>query len=615
MYISKQNKKINFTRRNKIELLILWDVGLIFFSYIITTALLDMNIILWEDFIFLNGLLSSIFYCVLGFLFHTFTQINRFISYKELLLLFVISSIQITLATISSNIFTNYYITLQYRLVNLLVIFFLLSGTRLMWYAWIQLRNTNSFSETQGQRIIIIGAGDGGRRLAQGLEQSCQTKEIQIIGFLDDDIDKRGTYISGIKILGSLEDISIIVNKYEVDVVVIAIPSLKKNRLREIIGFLQDEKVKISTIPSVKDLVMGDIVFKKLKQIEISDLLGRDEVSLNTEKIKKQITGKVVLITGAGGSIGSEISHQVIQFNPNKLILFGHGENSIYQITRKLNKEYMNTPTEIIPIIADIQDKKRVDEIIKQYRPNIIYHAAAHKHVPLMEYNPTEAMKNNVYGTLNVAQSAKKYEVNSFVMISSDKANRPPNVMGATKRIAEMIITGLNEPGSHTKLSAVRFGNVLGSRGSVVPIFKEQISEGGPVKVTDFRMTRYFMSIPEASRLVIQAGVLARGGEIFVLDMGSQIKIVDLAETMIQLSGYSKDEIEIIETGIRPGEKLYEELLLDKEKSNTKIFDKIFVGNINGFSFEEVIQFIQSISLEDTELSEKLIAFANASSE
>lgn len=294
------------------------------------------------------------------------------------------------------------------------------------------------------------------------------------------------------------------------------------------------------------------------------------------------------------------------------MLLLGHGENSIYQIHRELKNLNQNESTEFIPIIADIQDRHKIFEIMNHYHPNVVYHAAAHKHVPLMEYNPSEAVKNNVLGTKNVAEAAKANNVKNFVMISSDKANNPPNVMGATKRIAEMIVTSLNESGK-TKFSAVRFGNVLGSRGSVIPVFREQIAEGGPITITDFRMTRYFMTIPEASRLVIQSGALAKGGEIFVLDMSEPVKIVDLAKKMIRLSGYSEDEIEIVESGIRPGEKLYEELLLDKERNDEEVYEKIFVGNIHGFSFNEVIDFVDQLPKEDKELAREVVYFANAS--
>lgn len=349
-----------------------------------------------------------------------------------------------------------------------------------------------------------------------------------------------------------------------------------------------------------------------MKEIDVVDLLGREEVKLDMDSIKDQITGKVILVTGAGGSIGSELCRQVMKFNPKQLLLLGHGENSIYQIHQELLNSHRHGQTEFVPIIADVQDRKLIFELMAEYKPDIIYHAAAHKHVPLMEYNPREAIKNNVYGTKNVAEAAKANNVKNFVMISTDKANHPTSVMGSTKRMAEMIVTSLNEPGK-TKFSAVRFGNVLGSRGSVIPLFRKQIAKGGPITVTDFRMTRYFMTIPEASRLVIQSGALAKGGEIFILDMSEPVKIVDLAKNMIRLSGLTEDDIEIVESGIRPGEKLYEELLLDKERNDEEVFEKIFVGNIQGFSMDEVMSFVAGLSEDDDELAKQVLVFANES--
>ena len=347
----------------------------------------------------------------------------------------------------------------------------------------------------------------------------------------------------------------------------------------------------------------------KLREIDIADLLGRKEVILDQTSLKSNIEGKTVLVTGAGGSIGSELCRQIACFSPARLLLLGHGENSIYLIHKELKNKFQDQ-IEIVPIIADIQDRKRIFQIMKTYRPDRVYHAAAHKHVPLMETNPQEAVKNNIYGTRNVAEASKAAGVSKFVMISTDKAVNPPNVMGATKRVAEMIVTGLNEEGK-TLFSAVRFGNVLGSRGSVVPLFKEQIAKGGPVTVTDFRMTRYFMTIPEASRLVIQAGALMQGGEVFVLDMGEPVKILDLAKKMISLSGQSEADIKIVETGIRPGEKLYEELLSTQEKVDEQIYEKIFVGNVCAPTQEEVTAFIASLSeLNGTELKQRLLDFA-----
>lgn len=369
----------------------------------------------------------------------------------------------------------------------------------------------------------------------------------------------------------------------------------------------------MNTMPSIEEIASGKINVSRLKEIDVVDLLGREEVKLDLDKLKSHISEKVILVTGAGGSIGSEICRQVLAFSPKKLLLLGHGENSIYLIHRELSGDPSYNKTEIIPIIADIQDREKIFHIMKEHQPDIVYHAAAHKHVPLMEYNPREAVKNNIKGTKNVAEAAKEANVKNFVMVSTDKANNPPNVMGATKRIAEMIVTGLNGENC-TKFSAVRFGNVLGSRGSVIPVFREQIAKGGPITITDFRMTRYFMTIPEASRLVIQSSALAKGGEIFVLDMSEPVKILDLARNMIRLSGYTEEEIEIVETGIRPGEKLYEELLLDKERNDEQVYEKIFVGNIKGYPIQEVMEFVTGLSDDDKKLAKEVVAFARASS-
>ncbi|MDN6408914.1 MAG: polysaccharide biosynthesis protein [Tetragenococcus halophilus] len=339
------------------------------------------------------------------------------------------------------------------------------------------------------------------------------------------------------------------------------------------------------------------------------DLLGREEVELDLTKIGKQLNGKKILVTGAGGSIGSEISRQLIRFSPDELLLLGHSENPIYEIDRELKNK--SKQIKITPIIADIRDRERIFQLMKDHEPEMVYHAAAHKHVPLMEYNPTEAVKNNIYGTKNVAEAAKASHVDTFVMISTDKAVNPPNVMGASKRIAEMIVTGLNEIGK-TSFVAVRFGNVLGSSGSVIPLFKEQIEKGGPVTVTDFRMTRYFMTIPEASRLVLQAGALAKGGEIFVLDMDEPVKILDLAKKMIQLSGHKADEIEIIESGIRPGEKLFEQLMTSDEETHQEVYEKIFIGKVENLALEKVMKFVSSLDqLNEEDLKKQIVAFAN----
>lgn len=361
-------------------------------------------------------------------------------------------------------------------------------------------------------------------------------------------------------------------------------------------------------MPNIENVLSGEIEVNQLKRVDVEDLLGRDPVELDMAAIAKELTHKTVLVTGAGGSIGSEICRQVCKFKPERIILLGHGENSIYLIHQELNKLFGKT-IDFIPVIADVQNKDRLIEIMQKYKPYAVYHAAAHKHVPLMEFNPMEAVRNNILGTKNTAESAKEAEVSKFVMISTDKAVNPPNVMGATKRVAEMVIQSLNSTQCKTSFVAVRFGNVLGSRGSVIPLFKKQIEDGGPVTVTHPEMTRYFMTIPEASRLVLQAGALAQGGEVFVLDMGKPVKIVDLAKNLIRLSGKKEEEIGIEFSGIRPGEKLFEELLNNNEIHPEQVYEKIYRGRVNTMQFYELEKLLESLDKDFSK--ELLIKFAN----
>ncbi len=599
------------TRRRKIITLILVDSLLLIAANSAAVNFMEPFVAIPIDLILISSGLSIVFYLLYGSFFKVFTRINRYTNLREMIAIFGSLS-----ASAASSIIVLLFINKQYSL-RLVIFAYLLSllliiGSRLIWRIYIETKNMRYLSTDSAKNTLIVGAGEGGRILYNSFLGSKTAQDIHVVGFVDDDPNKRNTYLSGKKVLGSLKDIPELIEKYDIQMVTIAIPSLSRKKLRRIFELVESAHVKVNTMPSMEELASGKISVSKLKTIDVVDLLGRDEVELDIESIKDQITNKVILVTGAGGSIGSEICRQIIQFDPAKLLLLGHGENSIYLIDRELRTHHQKCPTEIVPIIADIQDRKKINEIMEQYHPDIVYHAAAHKHVPLMEYNPKEAVKNNILGTKNVAEAAKAAKVKNFVMVSTDKANNPPNVMGSTKRIAEMIVTGLNEEGC-TKFSAVRFGNVLGSRGSVIPVFREQIAQGGPVTVTDFRMTRYFMTIPEASRLVIQSGALAKGGEIFILDMSEPVKIVDLAKNMIRLSGYSEDEIEIVETGIRPGEKLYEELLLDKERNDEAVYEKIFVGNIKGYSMQTVMDFVNSLPQDDEQLAKDIVTFANAS--
>ncbi|EMF0155372.1 polysaccharide biosynthesis protein [Enterococcus hirae] len=605
------------TRKIKAISLVLLDSFLIILANYISFIFMVPFVIINRDYLAITLISSVVCYLFYGGIFKVFTRINRYTNLNELLGIFA------ALTFMLFSIFPLFYLfnqELMYQISLRLVVFsyimalLLIASSRLGWRVWVELKNKNGRSNEKKVRILIIGAGEGGQLLYQSFLGSQIVNNIEVVGFVDDDCNKWGTYLLGKKVLGNTREINQLIQTFRINMVTIAIPSLPKKKIQQLVQSIENKNIKVNMVPSFEEVATGKINVSQLKEVDVIDLLGREEVSLDLESISYQLKGQTILVTGAGGSIGSEICRQVLAFEPAKLILLGHGENSIYSIHRELTTLDPQRKVEILPIIADIQDRERIFYLMEKYHPTIVYHAAAHKHVPLMEYNPTEAIKNNINGTKNVAEAAKKNHVKNFVMISSDKANRPPNVMGATKRIAEMLITSLNQSGE-TKFSAVRFGNVLGSRGSVIPLFKEQILRGGPITVTDFRMTRYFMTIPEASRLVIQSGALAKGGEIFVLDMDKPIKIVDLAKNMIHLSGYTEEDIEIVETGIRPGEKLYEELLLEKEKKETQIFEKIFVGDIKGFSLKEVTQLIEQLPEDESEAAKKVIAFANASNE
>ncbi|EQA5427822.1 polysaccharide biosynthesis protein [Enterococcus hirae] len=605
------------TRKIKAISLVLLDSFLIILANYISFIFMVPFVIINRDYLAITLISSVVCYLFYGGIFKVFTRINRYTNLNELLGIFA------ALTFMLFSIFPLFYLfnqELMYQISLRLVVFsyimalLLIASSRLGWRVWVELKNKNGRSNEKKVRILIIGAGEGGQLLYQSFLGSQIVNNIEVVGFVDDDCNKWGTYLLGKKVLGNTREINQLIQTFRINMVTIAIPSLPKKKIQQLVQSIENKNIKVNMVPSFEEVATGKINVSQLKEVDVIDLLGREEVSLDLESISHQLEGQTILVTGAGGSIGSEICRQVLAFEPAKLILLGHGENSIYSIHRELTTLDPQRKVEILPIIADIQDRERIFYLMEKYHPTIVYHAAAHKHVPLMEYNPTEAIKNNINGTKNVAEAAKKNHVKNFVMISSDKANRPPNVMGATKRIAEMLITSLNQSGE-TKFSAVRFGNVLGSRGSVIPLFKEQILRGGPIIVTDFRMTRYFMTIPEASRLVIQSGALAKGGEIFVLDMDKPIKIVDLAKNMIHLSGYTEEDIEIVETGIRPGEKLYEELLLEKEKKETQIFENIFVGDIKGFSLKEVTQLIEQLPEDESEAAKKVIAFANASNE
>lgn len=506
-------------------------------------------------------------------LFKLYKKAWKYASIEELL------SIGITVL-ISNSIAISYLFLINNNLprsvyfINTVLDLFFIGGSRFTIRIASYLRRRLDFKKDL-KKILIIGAGDAGALLIREYRNH-ETLNSKVIGVIDDDINKQGQFINNVPVLGTRDDIEEIVDSLDIDEIVIAMPSVNKSNIKDIVDMCKKTKARIKTVPGMYELISGEIKVNQVRDIQIEDLLGRDPIKLDLKGISNFLEGKSILITGAGGSIGSELSRQISNYNPGKLILLDIYENSLYDIQNELL--YENKNLNLISIIASIRDKKSLEEIISKYTPDIIFHAAAHKHVPLMENNPKEAIKNNVFGTLNLVELSDKYKVKRFVMISTDKAVNPTNIMGASKRICEMIVQSKDKI-SDTEFVAVRFGNVLGSNGSVIPLFKKQIAKGGPVTVTHKDVIRYFMTIPEAVQLVIQAGSMAEGGEIFILDMGEPVKILDLAKDLIRLSGYEPGlDIPIEITGLRPGEKLYEELLLDEEEIKMTNHDKIYIG-------------------------------------
>lgn len=447
--------------------------------------------------------------------------------------------------------------------------------------------------------VMIIGAGAGGDMILKEIENS-RYLSMRAKCIIDDQPGCHGKLMRGVPIVGGRESILDAVGRYSIDEIIFAIPSASVQTRKEILDICKESGCKLRTIPGTYQLINGDVSVSSLKEVEIEDLLGREPIRINTEEVLGHVGGKVVLVTGGGGSIGSELCRQLAAHHPKQLIILDIYENNAYDIQQELIRKYPEL--DLVVLIASVRNKERIDSIFETYRPNIVYHAAAHKHVPLMEDSPHEAIKNNVFGTYKVAQAADQYGVDKFVLISTDKAVNPTNIMGASKRLCEMLIQSMNR-NSRTNYVAVRFGNVLGSNGSVIPLFKKQIAEGGPVTVTHPDIIRYFMTIPEAVSLVLQAGAYAKGGEIFVLDMGEPVKILDLATNLIKLSGYRVGEdIQIVFMGLRPGEKMYEELLMNEEGLKETANKMIFIGK--PIEFDEEVFRSQLVELEREAMDE-----------
>lgn len=596
----------NLSARRRLLILILIDSLIVAFSVFICYNILEPFFKGYSrNLLIINSIVLLISHHVFAYIFNLYHRAWEYASVNELLLIVESVTCSIISTMILVPIFTAHPPFLRLYLITWMMHLILIGGSRISWRVG---RGFVVGKKKKKKPTLIVGAGRGGSLLIRQMLRSPEMGLEPVLA-VDDDIQKRKlTIAEGVKVQGTIDDIPNLVNKYRIKRIIIAIPTLKPDRLKEINNICNSTGIELFKMPSIEQVLAGELEVNQLKRVEVEDLLGRDPVELDMAMISKELTHKTIMVTGAGGSIGSEICRQVCKFEPERIILLGHGENSIYLIHQELNAIYKDK-IEIIPIIADVQNGERIQEIMDEYKPYAVYHAAAHKHVPLMEYNPIEAFRNNVLGTRNVATAAKNAEVRKFVMVSTDKAVNPPNVMGASKRVAEMVVQSLNDENCKTNFVAVRFGNVLGSRGSVIPLFKKQIEAGGPVTVTHPDMTRYFMTIPEASRLVLQAGALAQGGEVFVLDMGEPVKIVDLARNLIRLSGKTEDEIQIKFSGIRPGEKMYEELINENEIHPEQVYEKIYRGKVKDFSKEEVDAIIEDLGNDFNK--DKILKIAN----
>ena len=582
------NRKIKMTTlviTDFVLILLSYFLGFIFRFYLSDSTLIQIIASFGSH--FGKVILSAIIYILIFYIFKQYKSIWTLAGINEI----VNGVIAVTLGGVVSvliSLISKERIPLMVTLLAGIMILILCNGVRV---AWRILRRAIMYNEASNpedlKRVLIIGAGSGGALVSNEYKKFPQLKR-KVVAFIDDDRQKLGTYVNGVKVYGNREDIIRVAKEKKVDEIIIAIASIKDQVLKELIEKCTEAKIAVKIMPGVAEMIDGKFSINKIRDVDVEDLLGRETIKLDHDGIADYLEGKTVLVTGGGGSIGSELCRQISKFKPKQLIIFDIYENNAYDIQNELKRTYPDL--NLVTLIGSVRDRQRLRQIYTRYNPNVVFHAAAHKHVPLMEISPEEAIKNNVVGTFNTAEFANSYGVEKFVLISTDKAVNPTNIMGATKRMCEMIVQAFNKV-SDTEFVAVRFGNVLGSNGSVIPLFKKQIAAGGPVTLTHKDITRYFMTIPEASQLVLQAGAYAEGGEIFVLDMGKPVKIYDLAENLIKLSGYEPHrDIKIEVTGLRPGEKLYEELLMNEEGLTETKHEKIFIGKPGDFEIDDIAQ-------------------------
>lgn len=581
-------------KKNRNLLLVLLDVFVIITCYLVSIFFLNVEItnvsILVREIV-----IAILIYEVFLNAFQMYRNMVQYEVGKDYIKYILSAFLAIFIISICDFIFHFQYLILRLNVLSGVLtagmfVMYRLAGRSILVRKMRSFAKKNQKEETKKvSNLLIIGAGMGAREIIIAIQNSMKDK-YNIVGIIDDDISKLNRYILGVKVLGKRYDIPKIVKENEVDIIFFAINKIDAISRRKILEICQETGVKTRVLPTTEEVINKQGAMNSLRDVEIEDLLGRDAIHLDNKNIQSLIKGKTVLVTGGGGSIGSELCRQIMKYTPEKLVILDIYENNLYDIEIELKAEYPKGQTEAV--VASVRDKARLKEVFKEFKPSLVFHAAAHKHVPLMENNPLEAIKNNVFGTYNVVNCANEYGVEKFVLISTDKAVNPTNIMGASKRLCEMIVQAKNKV-SKTEYVAVRFGNVLGSNGSVIPLFKKQIEKGGPVTVTHKDITRFFMTIPEAVQLILQAVTYAEGGEIFVLDMGEPVKIYDLAVSLIKLLGYEPNvDIPIQITGLRPGEKLYEEILMEEEGLQATKHNKIFVS--------------QPMHLEMKELQEKL---------
>ena len=605
-----KDSSILSTYRVRQSILIMLDFLLITLSNLISIDIILKHYLPYKD---INGTIYSVLivYSIISlvsiYYFNGYSSLWRYAEIDEVIII-AKACIVNTALLIGVVLLMKLPIPFYFYYINYIMNVAIICGIRIV-YRYLRHCRLRKISSSDVSRVLIIGGGNGGSMVINELYDNPQLNKVPV-AIVDDDRSKIGRIMHGVPILDSTYEIESIVKKMKIDEIIFSIASINNERKQEILKICNQTKCRVRTIPGIYEIIDGKVDIKKIRDVEIKDLLGRKPVEVNLNEISRYITDKVVLVTGGGGSIGSELCRQIAANNPKMLIIVDIYENNAYEIEQELIRLYKGN-INLKTIIASIRDVKRMDRIFEQYNPNVVFHAAAHKHVPLMEVSPGEAIKNNVFGTKNIAELSHKYGVSRFVLISTDKAVNPTNIMGATKRAAEMIIQTMNEC-SKTEFVAVRFGNVLGSNGSVIPLFKKQIEEGGPITVTHPEIIRYFMTIPEAVQLVIQAGSMAKGGEIFILDMGQPVKILDLATNLIKLSGLEPGkDIKINYSGLRPGEKLYEELLMAEEGIIDTQHEKIFIGKPieldKDFLYTKLDELKERVHNEDVDSIESLM--------